>query len=119
MISPAISGSGKNEVSHVIVKPTEKGLETTLAIYTDRRSYHINLKSVEKKYFPLVSFAYKDQLDAQWSAYKEQKRDQVNASRFATGDGVANIDNLNFNYKISGSAKWKPTRVYNNGIKIY
>lgn len=119
MISPAISGSGKSEISHVIIKPTEKGLETTLAIYTDRRSYHINLKSTQKKYFPLVSFAYKKQLSAQWSAYKKQKRDQTNASKFATGDGVTNIDNLNFNYKIKGSTRWRPVRVYNNGRKTY
>jgi type IV secretion system protein VirB9 len=30
-----------------------------------------------------------------------------------------NINNLDFDYNIKGDASWKPTRVYNDGIKTY
>lgn len=120
VISPAISGSGDAEVSHVIIKPTEAGLQTTLAIFTDRRSYHMNLKSTSSKYFPFVTFAYADQLQAQWDEYKNYKKKQEKSQSFTKGDGtLTNVNNLDFNYRIKGSASWKPTRVYNDGVKTF
>jgi type IV secretion system protein VirB9 len=121
VVSPALSGEGPTAVSHVIVKPTEENLQTNLAIFTDRRSYHINLKSTRTKYFPYVSFAYADQLSNQWAEYKKKTQRNAQAKTFTLpGKGsVVNIENLNFNYSISGSASWKPTRVYNDGIKTF
>jgi type IV secretion system protein VirB9 len=42
-IEPAITGSGANEVQHLIIKPMDVGLETSLVVTTDRRAYHIRL----------------------------------------------------------------------------
>ena len=53
MISPSISGEAPNEISHIIVKPTDVGLETNLAIFTNKRSYHINLVSRKESYMLL------------------------------------------------------------------
>ncbi len=119
-ISPALSGAGETQVSHVIVKPTDINLETTLDIFTDRRAYHLNLKSSSKKYIPIVSFAYRDQLQKEWSNYQTQVKQYKENTTIKDADlGNQNVENLDFNYIISGSANWKPTRVYNDGVKTY
>ncbi|KIM05858.1 MAG: hypothetical protein KN64_01475 [Sulfurovum sp. AS07-7] len=119
-VSPSLSGSGENMVSHVIVKPTDTDLQTTLDIFTDRRAYHINLKSTANKYFPIVSFAYPDELKATWSQYQKNIEDIKNANTMnVAGIGSFDINNLDFDYTISGSANWKPVRVYNDGVKTY
>ncbi len=57
-IEPAITGRGANEVQHIIIKPMDVGLETSLVVTTDRRAYHIRLRSHRTEYMPQVSFAY-------------------------------------------------------------
>ncbi|MDD5406961.1 MAG: P-type conjugative transfer protein TrbG [Sulfurovaceae bacterium] len=119
-VSPSISGSGDSQVSHVIVKPTDSGLATTLDIFTDRRSYHINLRSTSKNYFPIVAFAYQDQLRNFWSDYQKKLQQQKDNNTIKDPDiGSKNAEDLDFNYDISGSTSWKPTRVYNDGVKTY
>jgi len=119
-VSPSISGSGSTQVSHVIVKPTDSGLATTLDIFTDRRSYHVNLKSTNKNYFPVVAFAYRDQLQNVWDNYNNQISATKKANTIADPDiGFKNTEDLDFGYDISGSTSWKPTRVYNDGVKTY
>ncbi len=119
-VSPSISGSGSTQVSHVIVKPTDSGLATTLDIFTDRRSYHVNLKSTNKNYFPVVAFAYRDQLQNVWDNYNNQISATKKANTIADPDiGFKNAEDLDFGYDISGSTSWKPTRVYNDGVKTY
>ncbi|MBN2722369.1 MAG: P-type conjugative transfer protein TrbG [Campylobacterales bacterium] len=119
-VSPSISGSGNMQVSHVIVKPTDSGLATTLNIFTDRRSYHINLRSTSKNYFPIVAFAYQDQLRNFWSDYQKKLQQQKDNNTIKDPDiGSKNAEDLDFNYDISGSTSWKPTRVYNDGVKTY
>lgn len=119
-ISPSVSGSESGAlVSHVIVKPVDAGLETTLNIFTDRRTYHINLKSTDSKYIPLVKFAYLDNLKRSLDAYNKKVSTDKSNSTMAVGGINVNISNLDFNYRIEGSSGWKPTRVFNDGRKTY
>ena len=43
---------------HILVKPTRPDLVTNLVINTDRRTYHLELRSAEKTYMASVSWAY-------------------------------------------------------------
>lgn len=61
-IESAISGSANDSVEHLIVKPLEAGLKTTMLITTDRRTYHIRLKSTEADFMPAVVFSYPNSL---------------------------------------------------------
>lgn len=61
-IESAISGSANDSVEHLIVKPLEAGLKTSLLITTDRRTYHIRLKSTEADFMPAVVFSYPNSL---------------------------------------------------------
>ena len=127
MISPSISGDEKSQVSHLLIKTTDVGLETTLFVSTNRRTYHMNLFSRKYEYMPIIRFKYKDEINKKWDAYnnhfeqiKEDKKIQKDAKKFKiTSDLSKNIDSLDFDYSIEGEASWKPVRVYNDGIKTY
>jgi type IV secretion system protein VirB9 len=120
-VSPSISGTAPYEVSHVIVKPTDVGLRTTLAIFTDRRTYNLNLKSTKSRYMPIVNFHYPEAINAKWAMYQNYMKKQQDAKQFQTTPGgvTQNIDTLDFNYQVRGNYSWKPLRVYNDGVHTY
>ena len=56
------AGQGRQRI-HILVKPTRPDLVTNLVINTDRRTYHLELRSTEKTYMASVSWTYpQDQL---------------------------------------------------------
>jgi len=114
-VEPAVSGSGIYKTQHLLIKPMDVGLETSLVVATDRRVYHIRLRSHRTKYMPQTSFTYPEEVLAKWDTIQHQeqkKREQkiLPKTREYLGD-------LSFNYEISGSAPWKPIRVFNDGRK--
>ena len=54
-IDSAVSGDDSERVEHLIVKPQANALKTSLLIATDRRTYHIRLKSTANDFMPQVS----------------------------------------------------------------
>jgi type IV secretion system protein VirB9 len=115
LIEPAISGAGMLETQHLIVKPKDVGMVTSLVVATNKRTYHMQLKSTLRDYMPKVSFVYPDSVMAKWDAMKMQQDAQV--KRDTMPDTREYLGDLDFGYEISGSAKWKPVRVYNDGVK--
>jgi type IV secretory pathway VirB9-like protein len=59
-VEPAITGSGAAETQHLIIKPMDVGLETSLVVTTNRRTYHLKLRSHRTEYMPQVAFTYPD-----------------------------------------------------------
>ena len=57
-VESAVSGSRAEQVNHLIVKPRDIGLSTSLIVTTDRRTYHLLLVSDEKEFFHDVTFVY-------------------------------------------------------------
>lgn len=114
-IDPAITGSGSNEVIHLIIKPMDVGLDTSLVITTNRRTYHIKLKSHRTEYMAKVRFAYPEEAQAKFDIVRMREEKERNDRTIpSTGEYLGD---LNFNYEISGSAPWKPVRVFNDGRK--
>ena len=65
IIGDTESGAGASKRIHILLKPTAPNLTTNLVINTDRRTYHLELRSVETTYMASVSWAYpQDQLIA-------------------------------------------------------
>ena len=114
-VEPAITGSGPTEVQHLIIKPMDVGLETSLVVTTNRRSYHIRLRSHRTEYMPQVSFKYPEDAQARWDAIqRREKQERTDNTLPGTGEYLGD---LSFDYELSGSASWKPVRVYNDGRK--
>jgi type IV secretion system protein VirB9 len=107
---PAISGSGLAEVTHLMCKPSDAGLETSLAIQTSRRSYSINLVSTRKNYMPMVSWSYPEDQATAWAAYQTRgggTHQQIPAEGY-------------IHYQLSGdSPTWKPVVAYSDGKSTY
>lgn len=113
-VEPAVSGSGALEIQHLIIKPVDVGLETSLVVTTDRRTYHLRLKSHRSQFMPRVSFIYPPDSQAKWSALAAA-REQERRSREPALKETEYLQRLSFNYAISGKAGWKPLRVYDDG----
>ncbi len=112
-VEPATSGAPGGQAVHLIVKPAEAGLVTSMVITTSRRTYHIQLKSHRSQYMARVGFEYPEDVNARLA--------EINARMEASivpGAGVA-ADQLDFNFSVSGSTRWKPTRIYSDGTKTY
>lgn len=114
-IEPAVTGDGSGEVMHIIVKPFDANLRTNMIITTNRRTYHLDLKSTANEFMSSISFAYPEDINATLQRQQTAQRVERETNTIpATGEYLADLD---FNYEISGSASWKPVRVYNNGQK--
>jgi type IV secretion system protein VirB9 len=106
--------------THIFIKPLDVGLESSLAITTNRRVYHLRLLSKPKEYTPYVGFVYTNDIKNQLAVYKadEAKKKKWQSTETA-GGGSANLAALNFDYEVKGDAPWKPERVYDDGKKTY
>jgi P-type conjugative transfer protein TrbG len=114
-VEPAISGAGAAEVQHLIIKPLDVGLHTTLIVTTSRRTYHLNLRSHRTEFMPRVVFTYSEDAAAKWEAVKA--RDAKEKQEQTLPQTKEYLGDLHFQYALAGSATWKPVRVYNDGVK--
>jgi len=114
-VEPAVSGAGATEVQHLILKPLDVGLQTNLVITTSRRTYHIRLSSHRTEFMPQVSFTYPEDALAKWDVVRaREKKERQERTIPETGEYLGD---LNFKYEVSGTAPWKPVRVFNDGVK--
>lgn len=114
-VEPSVSGVGSAEVQHLIVKPLDVGLDTTLIVTTNFRSYNIRLRSHRTEFMPRVSFIYTEDAVAKWDAIRTREaKEKQERTIPKTGEYLGD---LNFGYEVTGNASWKPVRVYNDGIK--
>lgn len=103
---------------HVLIKPTKAGLNTTLYINTNQRTYLLELSSHPKTFMAAVNWRYpREELAMTYSdaAAKRERKSSILA------DNV-DISRLSFDYSIhkrSGSPDWTPTQVFDDGNKVY
>ena len=108
------SGAGSAKRVHILVKPTRPDLLSNLVINTDRRTYHLELRSDDKTYMASVSWTYsQDQL----IALRQQNAVAEAAAPVATG---VDVNALNFRYEIEGDAPpWRPLRAFDDGRQVF
>lgn len=109
-------------VQHVVIQPKDRDTETNAIITTDHRTYHIKLHSptVEGAYINRMGFYYPSELVSSWSdkmatvETAEKKEQGLNVMAAAVSPGQ-----LAFDYRVEGSAEFKPLRVFNNGEQVF
>jgi type IV secretion system protein TrbG len=129
-VESAVSGSGSEQTQHLIVKPRDIGLTTSLVVTTDHRTYHLMLVSDEKEFMHSVRFVYEHEK-------REQPASTPTAAPAPTPQQVATdppprhqkldgkrvafveVDDTDNGYVVSGQADWKPVTVYSKGGKTY
>ena len=116
VIGEAASGSGAGRRTHILVKPTDPGLRTNLVINTDKRTYHVELRSTLATYMASVGWSYpQDELIAVRARIEAAAA--VTSTQVQTGIDPAKLD---FAYRLSGAnPPWKPSQVFDDGAKTY
>jgi P-type conjugative transfer protein TrbG len=109
-----------SEVVHVYVKPTRAGLRTTLAINTNRRTYHVELRSFDETYMAMVTWRYPQDEVARLegeAAARQAEEATITASQ-------VRLDALSFRYSVTvgrgkKTPKWLPEQVFDDGRKTF
>jgi type IV secretion system protein VirB9 len=140
--TPAADAEGTPLIQHIILKPTESGLKTSLVLVTNRRSYHLQLVSTDKDYMAYVAFSYPDAPKAaarvetsqgpETPSPEQAPRVQVamqgptraknRTARKSAGKAAVFLDKAeakDHDFRIQGSAPFRPTQVYTDGKKTY
>lgn len=114
IIGDTASGSGEGKRTHILVKPFASGLTTNLVITTDRRSYHVRLRSTAQTAMMALSWIYpQDEL----LALRKANAAAEQAAPVAAG---LSVEQLSFNYRIDGERpSWRPTRAFDDGRQTY
>lgn len=114
---------------HIFVKPIRPNIFTSATVVTDKRTYQITLRSspIGGKWYQRVSWNYPELLiiaqqqaeerkkvdeDAKKKAAEEKREQQEMVVSKSSGSPV---DNLNFEYEVSGDADFKPIQVFDDG----
>lgn len=132
-VTTSTSGTLEMLTTHIIVKPHLPKIATNLLIHTDRRTYAIELVSVDDgQYMPFVGFLYpaspsKIGADSEesWNKLMVEYRlsDEYSAETKSYSFNGADPKNINLEYTIkvtSGkNVPWKPTHVYDVNGKTY
>ena len=116
-VSLESSGSGDQDTPLIVVKPRDIGLDTSLFVATDRRTYYMRLLSKSDEYTPMVAFEYPDEERAKIQEAlqrQEQERELTRINTIPTSGA-----NLFYDYKIRGERSLRPVRVMDDGAKTY
>lgn len=126
IVQSAVSRSGADQIQHLIVKPTDIGVSTSLIVTTDRRTYHLLLASDKSDFMHDVTFHYdtpvaelvptpkrKDKDDSKDDSPRRRK------TSVKKSDPIPVKDNSDENYIVNGSAVFKPVSVYSKDGKTY
>ena len=142
-VEAVVSGEGALSQPHLIIKPFDRGLVTSVVVTTTRRSYHLSLRSTDQQYMHEVSFTYAGEPQKQAAPAPEQKP-KVNVALTEEVDPPTPEKKLALktsgdlprgkvrrdppapeftqepdSYRISGNPRWRPINVYNDGRKTY
>lgn len=95
VVGDTVSGAGAGARAHVLVKPVAAGLSTNLMIATDRRTYHLELTSLDAGYMAALSWRYPaDQL----ADLTNRNARALNREAVSVTPDVR-LDELNFSYR--------------------
>lgn len=109
-IGDAISWSVETRLAadntwHVYVKPLQLGVVTNMIINTDSHYYSLRLIA-DSDYSPVVSWTYPG-----------EAREEYNPQGISME--VESVQDINFDYNISGKHSWTPETVFDDGNNTY
>jgi type IV secretion system protein TrbG len=115
VVGDTTSGEGKDAIIHILVKPVGADLETNLLITTDRRTYHLEMRSSKSTYMASLSWTY----PASELLSLRKRQAEADTAATAVADTGVNIEALHFRYSIEGDAPWRPRQVFDDGTKVF
>lgn len=129
VIAVTNSQEGELQRAHLIIKPLDEGLKTSLVVTTSKRTYHLLLQLSFDRFMHYVTFTYSEDPEV---AAMQQKRDAEIAAlqKAAARSRVEAQGKLprpvnpgpampSIAYRIDGRAPWQPLYAYTDGVKTY
>lgn len=118
-IGEASSGEGASRRTHVLLKPLERGLETNLVLTTNRRVYHIDLKSgTAAEFNAAIAWDAPAGLDV-----ASTQTSPGTAADLRVPDPVVMPEGpLDARYRVEPHGRqprWTPTTVFNDGRRTF
>lgn len=99
---------------HIYIRPITTGLETSMIIPTNQRTYYLRILSYENLHMVGVRWDYPILY-----TLKGTNSDFDNTSNTNPGINIS-IENLNYKYSIKGAnTVWKPVAVFDDGVHTY
>jgi type IV secretion system protein TrbG len=132
-VESARSGSGEDQIEHIIVKPRDIGLSTSLVVTTDHRTYHLLLVSTASDFMHAVTFLYEDAKPAApvivdsavpspaptiSPPVSRRHRSAADGKQIGTASHEVS-DGADESYTVQGKAEWAPEEVYSKDGKTY
>jgi len=123
-IGAGVSRVSNMDTQHFFLKPAYSGLITSLIIITDKRIYHLLLKSFKDTYMTQVKWEYPNKMPFTLGRGGSASVNENGKYASSKTDGL-NIDPryLSFDYKMHYSMfkkpYWLPYRIYDDGAKTY
>ena len=121
-IGAGVSRNGNIDTQHFFLKPAYSGLISSFIIITDKRVYHILLKSFKDCFMTQVKWNYPNTMP--FTLKTEAMNERMNKMNRLTKETVG-VDPryLSFDYKMTYSPfkkpYWLPVRIYDDGAKTY
>ena len=127
MLGAGVSYYNGIPVQHIYVKPTAANLVGTLIINTDRRVYHLILRSFADIHMPIVKWRYHDRAMPQNFIARAPPGgtlpSTITGVQGDAGRYLVDPNFLSFNYRITWGIfrrpAWLPTLVYDDGRRTY
>lgn len=117
-IGAGVSRQNGVDTQHFFLKPAYSGLTTSFIIITDKRVYHMLLKSYKDVYMTQVKWKYPNTMPFTIKTDAMEKVNKMSKETTAVDPAF-----LSFDYKMSYSVfkkpYWLPTRVYDDGKHTY
>lgn len=131
-----VNQAKQGAAAHILVKPIQAGLKTSMVVNTNKRTYLLNLSSHPQTRMPAVRWQYpQDEYQTQLARYNAAKakreaairQQQATRQRELAQQRLAakavDVDNLNFAYVIQtprfSRPAWTPQQVFDDGRKTF
>lgn len=121
-----VAGTGPDQFTYLVVKPTEPGLDTTMTVGTDKRLYYVRLVSTDREHMARVAFTYPDEEAKKVRAAEEEKRaeaerQKAEAERLAKLSTDKPLRNWNYEVKLHGKGAQylKPEKIADDGVHTH
>jgi type IV secretion system protein TrbG len=116
IVGDAQSGIAGNIQSHILIKPNAANLATNLVIMTDRRVYHIDLKSTSGAAIASVAWRYPVEMTLATSAPPPPPP----PAAASPPSPAFTPETLNLRYRIDGDKPdWRPLSAFDDGKQVY
>lgn len=118
------SGVAGNLTPHLVLKPSQGGLDTTLMVTTSKRTYMIRIKSALNGYVARVGFYYPAEMIQKFTDNKAKLKNGETEQTLSVNPDVKipliDLSKVNYAYTVSGDDYvWKPTQIFDDGVSVY